>query len=130
MCEYVDWEDYCLKNPVDFPVLPDCQTDEFNIKRIHPYKQHEVLAIQRYLKTVSFVTFAQVFGSSTNMKCTWHSDVDIAIGTSGEETRAENNDMVRNVYELCENGCDVLDWAHIDVGTKIYANINRGVRII
>lgn len=130
MTKYQTWSDWCLRNPMIFPVLPDCAGYPFEMSRIYPTKQREVRAVYELLKPLAFIKRVFIFGSSTNNKCTLQSDLDIVIESDLTESIEDRACIQKHLYVLCKNGYDLLWMEDVHYGTDLYANMNRGVRII
>lgn len=123
----ITWEHWCNDNLFEYPILTDCQGYPFNMARIFPIKQREVRDVYNYLKDNPKVTHARIFGSSTTMKCTWESDLDVCIKVTSDCTDWDKGDISAHIARLCKNDADILWWDDIKFGTDLYANIRRGV---
>lgn len=125
--KWITWEQWCYDNVFEYPILEDCKGYPFNMARIYPIKQREVRDVYLYLKDHPKVARARVFGSSTNMKCDWDSDLDVCIKVTTECTEWDRGEISAHIVNMCKNGADVLWWDDIKYGTELYANIRRGV---
>lgn len=124
--KYVDWEHYCMDNPVvhKFVLRQDMP---FNLARIHPLKQKEVCEAYFILKKYN-VEKAYVFGSASNMKCTIDSDTDFAIGC--EVNWAMRSEILGELNRVCENGVDIIWLEGVKRFSNLHGSIARGVKII
>lgn len=121
----ISWQDMCDMMVMHCRVLPDC-VGVPNIDRIYPLKQRIVRDIYNKLKDLGTVEELWIFGSSTQMRCNIHSDIDIAY-------RVKDNceDNIHWVLVGCDpNGYDLIDLSRIDAHSKLYGQILKGVRII
>lgn len=116
------------KKQYSFKVIVD--TDKFNISRIHPLKQKEALKIYDALSKDKRVKSITIFGSSTNVTCTIHSDLDVAVELKEDyinnETKNEVSEVIQNITDF---NADILWLDRIDKNSFIYENIKRGVVI-
>jgi len=105
-------------------------TDLLDISRIHPLKQKDAVKIAGIVKNDKRIKQTIIFGSATNITCTIHSDIDIAIELNKEY---ENNDVKNEISESIEEAinyeADIIWLDHITKDSNIYENIFRGVII-
>lgn len=129
MCDYLMWEERCKLTKQLFPVLKDCSTDKFDMRRVYPLKQREVLKVARLADTMVDVLHVWVIGSAISMKCTQESDLDLIIEVSEDCTDLRRNDITVAIQELTDWDCDILWRDHITEQDAIYSELEGGLRI-
>ena len=124
------WDRWCQDNKFLYPILDDLKQYEFEfeMERIYPLKQREVFAVYNVLKNNPKIKSAWVFGSSTSMKCTMDSDLDIAIQYE-DCSDSELTKLHHDIRVLCKNGCDIVYINDIKGGSKRFGQIRRGVKL-
>lgn len=112
-----------------FPVI--CETDGFDISRVHPLRQREAVSIFNALRGDRRVASAILFGSAANIRCRRDSDIDLLVGLSGgTDLSAAKNDVSENIQTAVSWNADIL-WADkVQPGSRLYENIMRGVKLI
>ena len=111
-----------------FPVLEP--TDSFDISRVHPLKQREVLDVLKAISGDPRILRITLFGSATGIRCCRVSDIDLCIRLKDSFTDAEaKNEISEKIQEACGYDADIL-WADkIKEGSTIDVNIKKGVII-
>ena len=128
--DYLTWEERCRMYPVRFNVLDDCKTEAFDMSRVHPLKQREVLKIYNTLSGVDKVESVVVFGSALSMKCNIESDLDLVITVTNTCTDIQRNNIDILIQEATDWDCDILWGDHIDLTDRIYEDVERGLKLI
>lgn len=121
-----NWERFCMDNPVKHKYVFRSDVP-FDLPRIYPTKQEEICKVYDILKSFG-VEKAYVFGSATNMKCTFWSDTDLAIGCEVDwEMRSQ---LLHELNKVCINGCDIVWLENVKRFTDLNGSIARGVKLI
>ena len=122
------WEDTKDKVYI-FPVIE--KTDAFDISRVHPLKQKEVIDVYNAVKDDDRIESIELFGSGTGIRCCRVSDVDFCVKLKeGFVTSEAKNEISEKIQEACGYDADIL-WAdRITPGSTIDINIKKGVMII
>lgn len=130
MCDYITWEERCKQEIYSFPVLKDCITVDYPIRRIYPLKQRVVRDIANYVREDKRVAHVCVIGSSVSMKCTRESDLDLIVQLQPSFVSLETKNQVsEKIQELGEWNCDIIWYDHLEKSDAIYNEIYRGVFI-
>lgn len=112
-----------------FPVIVEC--NEIEMSRIYPTKQKLILDIHNALKPIEDVISVMLFGSSVTMKCTQHSDTDLAIRLSENSLTHEVRNYVSEiVQEICDWNSDILWFDSLSPSDRVYHDICKGVQIL
>jgi len=110
----------------EFPIIVK---SNINLKRIHPLKQRIVNNIYESLKDNKQIEEVYIFGSSTTIRCNKNSDIDIAIRLINDTK--ENKEVISDVINnICNYNCDIIWLNSIEKETKLYKNVERGLRIL
>ena len=128
--DYLTWEERCRMTKAKFNVLKGCETDKFDMSRVHPLKQREVLKIYNLLSKSELVESVIIFGSSISMKCNIESDLDLAIYVTEQCSNIERNEIDILVQEATDWDCDVLWGDHVTEEDRIYEDLQEGLKII
>lgn len=121
------WTD-AAKKKYRFPVVAEC--GGFDIGRIHPLKQKEIIKVYEAVKDDPRVESLILFGSSVTIRCGSKSDIDLAVRLRKEDITADaKNDVSENIQKACGFDADILWMDRIEPETAIERNIMRGVRI-
>ena len=122
------WED--ARNQIyHFPII--AETDYFDISRVYPLKQRAILAIYQVLKKDDRIDSAILFGSSINIRCGRHSDIDLAISLKKNFISTDaKNEVSECIQEACGYNADILWLDRIDKGSQIDQNIRKGVKLL
>ena len=123
-----NWSEVKSKKYI-FPIV--CSSDAFNIALIHPLMQRAVLNIYDTICLDTRVASVTVFGSSTNLRCNKHSDVDLLIELKDEyKNTGTRNEVSEKIQESCMWKADII-WAdRLTQGSRILENASKGVRIV
>jgi predicted nucleotidyltransferase len=112
-----------------FPVCVEC--DGINVQYIHPLQQKRAVAINRALQNDKRVVSIVLFGSSVNLRCNIHSDLDVVVRLKDDSiTRENKNDVSEIIQECCDWNADVLWYDLLDRKGHIYNDVLKGVRIV
>lgn len=120
------WEEvrnlqFTFKKIVDVPGV--------EIERVFPTQQQAVKQINEALCNDSRVNKIILFGSSVNMRCTIHSDLDVLIFMNDLSNEAKL-DVSEKLQNACNWNADIL-WAdRIDDTERIMQEARLGVRIV
>lgn len=121
------WQDARYKK-YSFPIV--VKNKEFEINRIHPLKQKEVVTIYNTIKNNKKINSLIVFGSSTTIRCNKNSDIDICIELNKDNINNETkNEISELLQEKLNYNLDIIWKDRITKNTNIYKNIERGVKI-
>lgn len=121
------WTD-AAKKKYRFPVVVPCE--DFDIGRIHPLKQREIIKVYEAVKDDPRVESLVLFGSSVTIRCGSKSDIDLAVSLRKEDMTGDvKNDVSENIQTACGFDADILWMDRIEPETAIERNIMRGVRI-
>lgn len=120
------WQEKKYKKFI-FPLIKE--SNNYDATRIHPLKQKVVYDICEALKTQSVVKKVILFGSSTTIRCTSKSDID--LGVELQDINEENKNIVSELIQKIANwNADIVWMDHVEEGSKLLINIERGVEII
>lgn len=121
------WQDARYKK-YSFPIV--VKNKEFEINRIHPLKQKEVVTIYNTIKNNKKINSLIVFGSSTTIRCNKNSDIDICIELNKDKINNETkNEISELLQEKLNYNLDIIWKDRLTKNTNIYKNIERGVKI-
>jgi len=121
------WDDARRKR-FCFPVK--VQRDDFDIFRIHPLKQKEAIQIADVVKDDGRVKGLIVFGSASNIRCCRNSDIDVAVELEPDHINNQVKEEVsENIQRACGFDADILWLDRIPKDSKLYSNIEMGVRL-
>lgn len=120
------WEEvrklkFTFKKIVDVPGI--------EIERVHPLQQKAVAAINKALKDDNRVERVVLFGSSINMRCTIHSDLDVVIVMRDLSNEAKL-DVSEKLQEACDWNADVLWGDRLTEDDRVFQEAKMGVRIV
>lgn len=94
-----------------------------NLNRIHIIKQGIVESICKEACKYTDIVDIVVFGSSTNFRCNFESDLDICI-----DIPDINHPIVKFINNICESNCDIIVNKTITSPSLAY-EISRGVKV-
>ena len=121
------WEDM-KKYTFSFPIIVN--NDNYEVKRIHPLMQKPVNDIYQIIKNDNRIKKVILFGSSVNIRCGIHSDIDLAIELNESDfNRDSQNEISEAIQIITEYNCDIVWLNTIDKNTQLYNNILSGVTI-
>ena len=99
--------------------------------RIHPLQQEAVKNVFDALKGEERIKVVVLFGSSVNLRCTIHSDLDFVVQLKPDFINNEvKNDISEKIQEACNWNADVLWYDRIYTNKKLMDNVLRGVQIV
>ena len=120
------WQEKRYKRYI-FPLIKE--SNNYNATRIHPLKQKVIYDICEALRKEKVVERVILFGSSTTIRCTPQSDID--LGVELKNTNEESKNTVSEVIQEIANWkADIIWMDHVEEGSKLSANIMRGLEII
>lgn len=112
-----------------FQTLVDIPGVEVN--RIHPLQQESVRNVCQALKGEERIKAVVLFGSSVNLRCTIHSDLDFVVQLKPEYINNEvKNDISEKIQEACNWNADVLWHDRIYTNKRLMDNVLKGVQIV
>lgn len=130
MCDYMLWEERCRLVKYVYPIVKGCEGMPFEMSRVYPLKQRGVKTIYETLKDNPFIKGVTIFGSSISQKCTYESDIDVALSVTENCTDRDKIRIVNTIQEKLDWQCDIL-WADkISDLNDIYYEIKEGLQII
>lgn len=120
------WQEKRYKKFI-FPLIQE--SDGYDARRIHPLKQRTIFDIYMALKNDKRVKRVILFGSSTTIRCTNKSDIDLAVEL--QDTSDENKNAISElIQKLVDWKADIIWMDRVEDGSKLSLNIMRGVEII
>lgn len=107
-----------------FNIVEGLEDVPFDIRRVFPTKQREVVTIYKLLCIMETITDEWIFGSSVNSSCYYYSDTDVLvrIDESLENSSIQVNILRYYLMDICKHGFDLF--AH-DLDTD---TLNRFIR--
>lgn len=128
--KYIDytWEQernkrYC------FPVV--AENDVVHMSYIHPLQQVSVNKINNALRNDDRVCAVVLFGSSINLRCNIHSDLDLVIRLDERYVNRETkNEISEIVQECCNWNADILWYDMLQPNERVYKEVLKGVQIV
>lgn len=109
-----------------FPVV--CNSKMQNINKIHPLMQKRMDCIYRAIAEDKRVCMIVIFGSSLNLRCNAHSDIDLAIklkdGCLSTQVKSEISEKIQIA---CNWNADILWRDRLDESDRVLHDIRKGV---
>ncbi|RKI24609.1 hypothetical protein D7V82_19085 [bacterium 1xD8-6] len=113
----------------NFRVLAD--VPKVKMSRIHPLQQKAVKRIHDAIEWDERVAAIVLFGSSVNLRCTIHSDLDLVVRLRPEFVNNETkNEVSEKIQEACGWNADVLWYDRICNSKNLMNNVLKGVQIL
>lgn len=113
----------------NFCVLAD--VPKVKMSRIHPLQQKAVKRIHDAIEWDERVAAIVLFGSSVNLRCTIHSDLDLVVRLRPEFVNNETkNEVSEKIQEACGWNADVLWYDRICNSKNLMNNVLKGVQIL
>ena len=113
----------------NFRVLAD--VPKVKMSRIHPLQQKAVKRIHDAIEWDERVAALVLFGSSVNLRCTIHSDLDLVVRLRPEFVNNETkNEVSEKIQEACGWNADVLWYDRICNSKNLMNNVLKGVQIL
>ena len=113
----------------NFRVLAD--VPKVKMSRIHPLQQKAVKRIHDAIEWDERVAAIVLFGSSVNLRCTIHSDLDLVVRLRPEFVNNETkNEVSEKIQEACGWNADVLWYDRICNSECLMDNVLKGVQIL
>lgn len=133
MGDYATFREICRYRTYFFPVIVDIET-EFDMRRVHPYKQSIVASMLLDLKDMPWITEAWLFGSSLQPYCRHNSDTDVAYRMDKDAVelmcnRDEKFYWLSPLNTRDPYGTDFINLDHIQEFCELSHNIKKGVRL-
>lgn len=101
------------------------------VSRIHSLQQRFVKNIHTALEPDSRVAAIVLFGSSVNLRCTIHSDLDLVVRLRPEYIdNKTKNEVSEKIQEACEWQADVLWYDRICNNKHLMDNVLKGIQIL
>ena len=99
-----------------------------DMSRIYPLQQQKVANIISAIKDDSRVDCVILFGSSVNMRCTIHSDLDFVVKLKDISTQSKN-EVSEKIQEACDWSADILWFDHLSEKDRVFQEMRMGVKI-
>ena len=113
----------------NFRVLAD--VPKVKMSRIHPLQQKAVKRIHDAIEWDERVAAIVLFGSSVNLRCTIHSDLDLVVRLRPEFVNNETkNEVSEKIQEACGWNADVLWYDRICNSKNLMNNVLKEVQIL
>lgn len=101
------------------------------ISRVHPLQQRAVLNVRNAVIDDDRVCTIMLFGSSTNMRCTPKSDLDMVIRLLPEFVNSSaKNEISEKVQIACDWNADILWYDRLSPNDRVYKECLEGVQIV
>ena len=118
----VTWEEvrelsFIFKKIIDVPGV--------EITRVHPLQQRAVYNINKALNGDSRVDKVVLFGSSVNMRCTIHSDLDMVV-VMNDISNGAKLDVSEKIQEACDWKADILWRDTLSDNDRVFQEAKRG----
>lgn len=122
----VTWEEvrelsFIFKKIIDVPGV--------EITRVHPLQQRAVYNINKALNGDSRVDKVVLFGSSVNMRCTIHSDLDMVV-VMNDISNGAKLDVSEKIQEACDWKADILWRDTLSDNDRVFQEAKKGVVIV
>lgn len=112
-----------------FPIVADSK--KIDMSRIHPLKQKLVVKLNESLTSEENIASIMLFGSSITMRCTYESDIDLAVRLKQESVSEKiKNDISEKIQNISDWNADILWFDRLTKGDRIYHDICKGVQIV
>lgn len=133
MGDYATFRELCRYRTYYFPVNVDVDTD-FDMRRVHPYKQSIVASMLLDLQSMPWITEAWLFGSALQPYCKPTSDIDIAYRMNKELVNKlckedRRFDWLETLDSRDPNGVDFVNLDNVKEFCALSHNIKKGVRL-
>lgn len=134
MGDFATLRELCRFRTYYFPVIVE-HTPDFDMRRVHPYKQKVIYMILNDLREMPWLTEVWLFGSSVQPYCRFESDIDIAFKMDTDEVdrllkNDRNFDWLYPIRTRSENGSDFVNMDNIHPYCELMRNIKYyGVRL-
>lgn len=133
MGDYATYREICKFRTYYFPIIVDVDTD-FDMRRVHPYKQSVVARMLLDLQKMPWITEAWLFGSSLQPYCNYNSDTDIAYRANADMVntlcdRDPKFDWLSPLNSRDPYGTDFINLDNVAEFCELSHNIKKGVRL-